>query len=152
MFCFPYVKYLVDECSQLQNIKCFHFRKSSVKFTIRRCKWYFTAYFSVSSEKMRENKAQKLIVLSISLAVCSSCQEPSWFCKTRFSEYILCISVKMPAGQSVHTNYIKLLGDVMRIRGKTNVFSNQNYPHPILIKLLFTEGSWRPVLHFLMIR
>ena len=40
-----------------------------------------------------------------------------------FSEYILCIRVKMLAGQSVYANYIKFLGDVMGIREKTKMFS-----------------------------
>ena len=60
--------------------------------------------------------------------------------------------MKMLAGQSVHTNYIKFPGDVMGIREKTKMFSNQNYPHFILIKPIFTEASWKPVLHFLLTR
>ena len=38
------------------------------------------------------------------------------------------------------------------VREKTKMFSNPNYPHLIPIKPIFTEASWKPVLHFLMMR
>lgn len=151
MCCFPYVKYLVDECTQVTEY-CLHFRKSSMTFTIRWRRWYFTACFSVSSEKIGESKTQKLIVLSIS--PCCLPHLPGVFMILQngiFWVYSL-YWVKMLAGQSVYANYIKFLGDVMGIREKTKMFSNQNYPHFILIKLIFTEASWKPVLHFLMMR
>lgn len=124
MLCFPYVKYLVSECSQLQNIKCLRFRKSAVNFTIRKVRVIIHCFFCLFWKDKEKTKYKNSMVVNSSH---SSCQKQSWSCGTEFLN-AFSVPVKMLVGLSVRTNYIKFPEDVMGIREKTNVFSTQNYP------------------------